>query len=133
MRLLLDTHIAIWAAINERNLTEGERAAIAATTPVISAVSIWEARLKWQSFYASGDRKGVIAPDQLLAFALGLDWAVLPLTVQHGAATLQHPSPHGDPFDELLLVQAQEEKLKLLTRDSKMIGHPLALVVSRVE
>lgn len=129
MRLLFDTHIAIWAAINQSNLTEGERAVIAAATPVISAVSIWEAKLKWQSFYASGDRKGVIAPDQLLAFALGLGWAVLPLTAQHSAATLRHPPSHSDPFDELLLVQAQEESLKFLTRDAKMIRHPLALVV----
>lgn len=129
MRLLLDTHIAIWAAIDQGKLSEGERSAIAAATLVISAVSIWEARLKWQSFYTSGDRKGVIAPDQLLAFALGLGWTVLPLTAQHGAATLRDLPSHSDPFDELLLIQAQEEKLMLLTRDGKLTGHPLALVV----
>ena len=34
---------------------------------------------------------------------------------------------YRDPFDELLLVQAQEEKLRLLTTDRRLIGHPLAL------
>jgi hypothetical protein len=35
--------------------------------------------------------------------------------------------PHADPFDELLLVQAQLEGLKLLTRDAKLLGHPLGI------
>ena len=40
---------------------------------------------------------------------------------------LKSPIPHKDPFDELLLVQAQEEGLKFLTADGQLIGHPLAI------
>jgi PIN domain nuclease of toxin-antitoxin system len=51
----------------------------------------------------------------------------LPLTAHHAAAHLNFPLKHKDPFDELLLVQAQEEVMRLLTRDSKLAGHPFAL------
>jgi PIN domain nuclease of toxin-antitoxin system len=50
----------------------------------------------------------------------------LPLTAAHAATPPREPLPHGDPFDEILLVQAQVEGLKLLTRDAKLVGHPLA-------
>ncbi len=127
MRLLLDTHIAIWAAAGEADLKPAERAAIlGAEVVAVSAVSIWEARLKWQSYHASGDRKGIIAPDRLLSFADAAGWRVVALTARHAASSLTEPPTHKDPFDELLLVQAQEEGLRLLTRDRQLIDHPLA-------
>jgi PIN domain nuclease of toxin-antitoxin system len=46
---------------------------------------------------------------------------------RHAAAELAQPLAHKDPFDELLLVQAQEEGMCLLTRDTKLIGHPFAV------
>ena len=49
------------------------------------------------------------------------------MTPAHAARPLETPLPHRDPFDELLLVQAQEEGLKLLTRDRLLTGHPLAV------
>lgn len=127
MRLLLDTHIAIWAATDEMMLTPGERSAIAmASTPIVSAVSIWEARLKWHSFHLSGLRKGVIAPGTLLRFIEAMGWILLPLTARHAATELASPLPHRDPFDELLLVQAQVEGMQLLTRDRAFQGQPSA-------
>ena len=53
----------------------------------------------------------------------------LPLTTAHATRELDTPLNHKDPFDELLLVQAQEEGLKLLTADRWIIGHPLAIAV----
>jgi PIN domain nuclease of toxin-antitoxin system len=50
----------------------------------------------------------------------------LPLTAAHATAPLHEPLSHRDPFDEILLVQAQVEGLKLLTRDARLVGHPLA-------
>lgn len=127
MSLLLDTHVIIWAATDEIELTSGERAAIlAAGVPLVSAVSIWETRLKWNSFHASGQRKGVIAPEALLGFVETIGWTVLPVSARHAATKLLMPLPHRDPFDELLLVQAQVEGLHLLTRDAAFRGHPLA-------
>ena len=68
MRLLLDSHIAIWSATSESKLTAGEREALAVASPVVSVVTTWEARFKWNSFYAPGERKGAIDPVSLLAF-----------------------------------------------------------------
>jgi PIN domain nuclease of toxin-antitoxin system len=71
LRLLLDTHIAIWAALDADALTEAERGRLeAADAPlVLSAVSVWELRLKWHSFHISGSRKGPVAPAAVVAFA----------------------------------------------------------------
>ena len=63
----------------------------------------------------------------MAAFAAAVDWELLPLTARHAAAVLTHPIGHRDPFDEVLLVQAQEEGMRLLTRDEKLAGHPLAV------
>jgi PIN domain nuclease of toxin-antitoxin system len=133
LRLLLDTHIAIWAALDPDALTAAERRQLeAANAPlVLSAVSVWELRLKWHSFHISGSRKGPVAPATVVAFARAIGWALLPLTAIHAAAELTQPLGHKDPFDELLLVQAQEEGMRLLTRDAKLIGHPLAVAGER--
>jgi PIN domain nuclease of toxin-antitoxin system len=133
LRLLLDTHIAVWAALDPDALTESERRRMAdADTPlVLSAVAVWELRLKWHSFHISGGCKGPVAPAGVVAFAAALDWELLPLTARHAAAQLAPPLAHKDPFDELLLVQAQEEGMRLLTRDAKLLGHPLACAPPR--
>lgn len=127
MRLLLDTHMALWAAVDPGALTEGERELLGSAALVLSAVAVWELRLKWQSFHVSGTRKGRIDPGAIVAFGSAVGWELLPLTARHAAAELVEPLGHKDPFDELLLVQAQEEGMRLLTRDSKLVGHPVAV------
>lgn len=130
MRLLLDTHIAVWAALNPDALTRTERARMAEADGalVLSAVAVWELRLKWHSLHISGVRKGPVDPGAVVAFAAAMDWELLPLTARHAAIELLQPLAHKDPFDELLLVQAQTEGMRLLTRDAKLIGHSLAAV-----
>jgi PIN domain nuclease of toxin-antitoxin system len=129
LRLLLDTHIVIWAALDPNALSATERQwMVEADVPlVLSAVAVWELRLKWHSLHISGGRKGPVNPATMVAFAAGVDWEFLPMTARHAAAELTHPLEHKDPFDELLLVQAQEEGMRLLTRDSKLAGHPFAV------
>ena len=129
MRLLLDTHIVVWAALDPDALSEAERKHMAgADAPlVLSAVAVWELRLKWYSFHISGERKGPVDPGSIVAFAAAMDWELLPLTARHAAAALAQPLGHKDPFDELLLVQAQEEGMRLLTRDAKLAGHKFAV------
>lgn len=129
MRLLLDTHIAVWAALDPAALTEAERKRMsdAGAQLVLSAVTVWELRLKWHSFHISGGRKGPINPAAVVAFAEAIAWELLPLTAGHAAAELAQPLGHKDPFDELLLVQAQAEGMRLLTRDAKLVGHPFAV------
>ncbi len=129
MRFLVDTQIAVWATLAPDALTAAERRLMAeADGPLVrSAVAVWELRLKWHSFLISGGRKGPLDPACVVAFAAAMNWRLLPLTPHHAAANLVQTLPHKDPFDELLLVQAQEEGMRLLTRDAKLVGHPFAV------
>jgi PIN domain nuclease of toxin-antitoxin system len=126
--LLLDTHYVFALAGSPGRLTGTEVNFLAAYPDrfVVSAVSIWEMRLKWAALHASGDRKGPLDPAQAMRILAGQSIDFLPLTAVHAATRLHEPISHADPFDEILLVQAQMEGLKLLTRDARLLGHPLA-------
>ena len=95
----------------------------------VSVVSIWEMRLKYHARHPSGARKSRFDPEDAVAALEEQDVTFLPLTIRHAARPLETPLDHRDPFDELLLVQAQEEGLKLLTVDRQLAGHPLALTL----
>ena len=95
----------------------------------VSAVSIWEMRLKHHARYRSGERKSPYDPNDVLAALEEQDVRFLPVSMSHAARELETPIAHNDPFDELLLVQAQEEGLELLTADRELIGHPLVIAV----
>ena len=97
----------------------------------VSAVSIWEMRLKHSVRHRSGERKNPFDPINVIAVLEGQDVILLPMTASHAARALETPLEHNDPFDELLLVQAQEENLKLLTADRRLAGHPLAITLHR--
>ena len=132
MRLLLDTQIVQWLALTpeklrreERRLIDGPRHQI-----VISAVSLWEMRTKWQTSYRSGQRKGEADPQRVIATLdnTGFAYERLAMTFAHCTAVLDVAFDHNDQVDRLLLAQAQVEGLRLLTRDHKFEGHPLALI-----
>ncbi len=129
MSVLLDTHYVYALAANPDWLTEAERTFLGSYPDrfVVSVVSIWEIRLKWGALHASGERKGPLDPLQALRVLSGQPVRFLDLTPAHAAAVLAEPIPHRDPFDELLLVQAQQEGLRLLTRDRLLMGHGLAM------
>ena len=93
----------------------------------LSVVSIWEMRLKYHARRASGERKSPFDPNEVVAALEGLDMTFLTMTERHAARELETPLSHKDPFDELLLVQAQAEGLKQLTTDRRMIDHLLAI------
>ncbi len=92
----------------------------------MSAVSIWEMRLKHNARHPSGTRKSRFSPDDVVAALEDQEVTFLPMSARHTARALEPPLDHKDPFDELLLVQAQEEGLRLLTADRRLAGHPLA-------
>ena len=126
--LLLDTHIAVWLATDRNQLSLGELAAIIEPNNeiIVSAVSVWELSIKWQKFFRSGERKGPMDPSDFLLALSQMEMPVLSLTAELAAAQLSSPAAHGDPFDTMLLTIAQEANAKLLTRDEKLRGHPLA-------
>ncbi len=129
MRILLDTSYLYRLMTQPARLSDAERLILTNQTLqlYVSAVSIWEMRLKFQSFERSGKRKSPFDPNLVLSLLEDQDIIFLPITPSHAARPLETPVLHKDPFDEMLLVQAQEEGLKLLTVDRQITGHPLAI------
>ena len=130
MRVLLDTSYLydLMEALGlftdpERRFLDDHAARI-----YVSAVSIWEMRLKFlQARHGSGARKSRFDPEDVVAALEQQDVTFLPMTMVHAFKRPDVAIPHRDPFDELLLVQAQEEGLRLLTVDRRLVGHPLAI------
>ena len=129
MRILLDTLSIYRLMMQPARLSDAERLILTnqAIQLYVSAVSIWEMRLKFQSRDSSGTRKSFFDPNVVIKMLEDQDVIFLPMTPSHAARSLETPIAHKDPFDEILLVQAQEEGLKLLTIDRHLIGHPLAV------
>ena len=134
MRVLLDTSYLYNFMDRPGKLLESERRFLSAhrTQLYVSAVSIWEMRLKHNARYASGERKSRFSPDDVVAALEDQEVTFLPMTMRHAARNLEMPLDHSDPFDELLLVQAQEEGLKLLTVDRRLVGHPLSVATDEL-
>ena len=133
MKLLLDTHYVFGLAGTPTALSERERRFLSDYPEkfVISAVSIWEIRLKWQSLNQAGMPKGPASPTDVVRILAGDEIVeFVALTSAHAATALMEPLAHRDPFDELLLAQAQVEGYRLLTRDRKLTDHTLAILVS---
>lgn len=131
MRVLLDTSFLydLMAAYGEFSESMRRFAAEHDAEFFVSAVSIWEMRLKYNAYHPSGERKSPYDPNDVLAILQGQDVTFLSVEPRHAVRELETPIPHRDPFDQLLLVQAQEEGLRLLTADRQLAGHPLAITV----
>ncbi len=120
MNLLLDTHALIWAGFSLPKLSAGAVALIAdnGNRKLFSAASIWEISIK--------ERLG--RADFLvdaIAFRRGLlanGYTELYVTSSHAIAAARLPILHKDPFDRMLLAQAVEENLILLTADAALIA-----------
>ncbi len=116
MKLLLDTHLLIWAADNIERVPTGARTLMAdlGNELLFSVASIWEIAIK----------RGLNRPDfQVDARILrrGLidnGYRELPILSEHVVAIDNLPSIHKDPFDRLLIAQATVEEITLLTDDT---------------
>lgn len=129
MRLLLDTSFLYDIMDKPGAFLEQERRILAARDAEfhVSSVSLWELRLKHNARNPSGDRKTRFSPEDVITALADQEVVFLPMTITHAVQELEPPLRHKDPFDELLLVQAQEEGLKLLTADKLLVGHPHAV------
>ena len=131
MQVLLDTSYVYQMVASSDRMTTAENEFLSDPNvdPIASAVSIWELRLKSATRRrASGrgfDLRFSIEECVLYLERLGIP--IIPLTARHAACPLDTPLRHRDPFDELLLVQAQVEGLRLLTVDRLLVNHPLAV------
>jgi PIN domain nuclease of toxin-antitoxin system len=116
MNLLLDTHVLIWWM--EKNPHLGSRAKKTllspSVRPVVSAVSIWEIAIK-----AAAGRFDRLESLESWVPRLQGEWGVRPLAIsfEHALALRDLPRYHNDPFDRMLVAQAQCEGLILVTAD----------------
>lgn len=123
MRLLLDTHALIWAAADAQRLPGPLREAITdgANVVAVSAASAWEVAIK----RARGRIRFPPVDDELLARG---GFSALPIALHHAAAVENLPHHHADPFDRLLVVQAQLDNYVLVSRDPAIHQYDVAWV-----
>ena len=112
MRLLLDTHVLIWWALDEQLSPEIVAAITAPENDVaISVASVWEAEIKVQTGKLKLRR-------DVFADARAHDIDELSIEHAHALAAARLPLHHGDPFDRVLIGQALVEGMTLVTRDA---------------
>jgi PIN domain nuclease of toxin-antitoxin system len=120
--LLLDTHVLLWALMAPQRLGAKLRAAL--TTPdtrvLFSAASVWEIAIKRALERADFN----FEPDTVAQAAIDTSFEPLPVTHLHAARVRQLPPLHADPFDRLLLAQAQVEGVQLVTADRALMPYP---------
>lgn len=116
MRLLLDTHVLLWALVTPERLPADARDALEdpVNTVFFSAANIWEIAIK----RALARPDFTMEPDQARTAALTLGFEELPVSGLHAAGVRYLPPLHRDPFDRLLLAQARSEPLLLMTDDA---------------
>ena len=127
MKLLLDTHVALWAVTAIELLTQPGRDIIADTANqvFVSAVNIWEISVKRPlARRASPTMSG---EEAIWAFATA-GYTMLNVTAAHAAAVETLPLIHGDPFDRLLVAQALTETLRLVTYDKVLADYGSAII-----
>lgn len=125
MNLLLDTHIILWWLADDPALSEKVRAAIMEPTNTIfvSAASAWEVAIK----QALGK---LIAPDNFEEEIALNGFEPLVITFNHAKVAANLPRHHEDPFDRMLLAQAQIEKMTLVTKDTRLAKYQIPLLLS---
>lgn len=112
MRLLLDTHIFLWAIVESPLLKPAMRRVIESSDQVyVSAASIWEIAIKARLSKITADLDEVVTAIEESGFL------ELPVRAAHAAEVAKLPLYHNDPFDRILVAQAITEPLKLLTSD----------------
>ena len=117
MNLLLDTHSFLWFIAGSSQLSRPARTLIEDPThqPFLSVASLWEMAIK-----VSLGKLNVGPPfETFMAQQLELNGiALLPIQLRHVAVVTTLPFHHRDPFDRLLIAQAQIEQMPLLSGDT---------------
>lgn len=121
MRLLLDTHVLLWAVANDPRLTETQARAISEEEIHLSAASVWEIGIK----RAIGK---LDVPDEIFDIAVDAGCRPLPISWAHAQAAAALPLHHADPFDRMLVAQARHEGLRLASSDPRLTAYDVDLV-----
>lgn len=126
MRLLLDTHVLLWALAEPRRLPGAARDAIEAgdNEVLFSAASIWEIAIKSEVLRAGFG----VDTATIIGAAKDMRFDELAIGAGHAAAVAALPPHHKDPFDRLLVAQALTEPARLVTADKALAAYSNDLV-----
>ena len=125
MRVLLDTHIALWAVVGSKRLAPQARDAILAADEVfVSTASLWEIAIK----HGLGRGGMPISSAQALQAFNDAGYRLLDIRPEHALAVERLPPIHNDPFDRILVAQALVEPLTLITRDASVASYSAAIL-----
>lgn len=123
-RFLLDTHLLYWWMTADKQLGKASEKIIANSEITISTASIWEMVLK----HAKG--KLPLPKGELAGQLEEQGFILLPVFPRHIEVLKHLACKHTDPFDRLLIAQAQNERMSLLTRDAAILALGLNCVVA---
>lgn len=115
MRLLIDTHAALWLLGEDKRLSSSADQMLtdASNEVLLSAAVVWEVAIK-QSLGK------LDAPDGFSALLMDAGAMPLPVTIEHARAVSALPWHHRDPFDRLLVAQAILEKVAIISSDDRL-------------
>jgi PIN domain nuclease of toxin-antitoxin system len=122
VRLLLDTHVLLWWLTSERLSARAKAAISSADSNIwVSTATVWELSIK----SALGK---LTFPDDLGDQLSRNQFDVLPIGLDHALTVRSLPALHADPFDRMLIAQAQCDELTLVTRDKNIKRYPVAVL-----
>jgi PIN domain nuclease of toxin-antitoxin system len=128
MKLLIDTHLLLWAAASPERLGEAATALMADPENALyfSVASLWEVAIK----SSLGREDFQVDTARLRRGLVDNGYIELPIVAGHAIAVADLPHLHRDPFDRILIAQAKHEGLLLLTADARIAayGGPVRLV-----
>jgi PIN domain nuclease of toxin-antitoxin system len=121
--LLLDTHALLWSVGDTNRLSATAREVLSAgvAPAYVSAASLWEIAIK----RAAGKLE---APDDLLEQVAAANFGELGITFKHAMLAGALPPHHRDPFDRMLVAQAQSENMTLVTRDPRIVAYDVPVL-----
>lgn len=121
MRLLLDTHILLWALTDDPRLSPRVRELLLdpRNDVYFSVASIWKIAIKRSLRRADMP----VSSDQAIHLFRDAGYEELPISATHAAAVETLPAIHTDPFDRLLVAQALSEPLHLITHDRNVASY----------
>jgi PIN domain nuclease of toxin-antitoxin system len=125
MRVLLDTHILLWALSDDPRLSVKARKLIESAADIhVSAATFWEMAIK------VGLGKLDVELEEIRQYCLESGFIELPVTLEHAIAVKDLENHHRDPFDRLIVATAMTEPMKLLTADPMLTKYTdLAVLV----
>ena len=129
MRLLLDTHIALWSIADDPKLPNVARRLIADpdNEVFVSVVSLWEIAIK-HALTRGRPTDMPISGKEALAYFREARYGILEMTPEHAVGVEALPALHADPFDRLLVTQALTEPMRLITHDGKVAAYSDAVI-----